>query len=1075
MKIMLMICMVLLLGANSVSAAPVLSMDQNENQMDIHSQMDIFADTSGEMELSEVTEQEFTRLTGSAPSFGYTETVYWARFTLDASSMQDIMYLKLDNPTMDYMSLYQISPEGEMEVREGGDLFPYNDREIDHRTFVFRLNFTELEGDYTYYMQFDTEGAMQLPISLAGASEYSENTQNDYLILGILAGLAAVMAMYNLFIFLALRHLSYLYYVIFILVNLFTFLSFTGLSYQFIWPEAVWWNNRSIIFFLTVSNIMALFFAANFLEIKRYMPKLLSYFRIAVAANSFIILIWVFSYPLALNLSIIAGVLTVFSVMAAAFLRYRNGFKPAFYFLMAWQFFVLGVIVSIFTDLGIVTYSFFTKYAWQILTSMELILFSFALANKISVIRREKDAAQRETVDVMQRTNELKNEFLAVSSQELRTPLNGMIGIAESLKEGAAGKQSEKMKDNLDLIVKSGQRLSLLVEDILDYSKIEKQDFALHITHTDLTETIDVVVQMTSISNTNKAVKIENYAADLPLVLADEQRTKQIIYNLLFNALKYTVSGVIKLEAEVLEEHVQISIKDTGIGISEEEMQMIFTPYQRGTNAINAYKRGLGIGLYLTKRLVELQGGTMEASSSLGAGSRFSFTLPLVRGDFALRKISQSQSEAPAILNTYRAAPADDQIKILVADDEVINVQILSNYLELSDYHVTAAANGTEVIEALEREDFNLIIMDVMMPLMSGYNACRVLREKHSFIELPILLMTARGQVEDRVTAYEAGANDYLVKPMDRRELLIKVETHLKLSRAVNELENQKLELSSKNKMLGKDVESRSKELEQKNEELEKINQQLVNIEASRLEMLSNISHELGTPITFLQNYVQTVKEGFIDANDEKYLELVQQKIQMLDRLIYDLFDLVKFESGKINLELKETELKQWLEEIYHYFAWELKEADIEFPVPSIRGFQEEDVYLHLDKERMLQVFSNLIGNARKNLRAFGRIEIEAEAAFSRDGGEDRSLQIAVRDNGRGLEEEQLHKIFNRFYKVPNLESSRVPGTGLGLSITKEIIEVHQGTIRAESRLGEGAVFIITLPIEVRTLEGEIN
>lgn len=1066
----------LLFGASSAEAAPVIELENAQDNIAVHSNMEIFADPSGVMELPEVMEQQFNEVSGPAPSFGYTKTVYWARFQLDVSSAEDVRYLKLDNPTMDRIELYQISSEGDVDLREAGDLLPFHQRELDHRTFVFRLNFSELSGVYTYYMRLETEGAMQLPITLTDPVSYSENTQRDYLILGILAGLAAVMALYNLFIFLALKNRSYLYYFMFILVNLMTFLSFTGLAYQFIWPDAVWWNNRSIIFFLTLSNIMAIIFAGHFLEIKRFMPKLLIYFQIAVAANIFILIIWIFSYPLSLDLSIISSVLTILSVMTAAFLRFRKGFRPAFYFLMAWQFFVLGVIISIFTDLGIVPYSFFTKYAWQIFTSVELVLFSMALANKISIMRKEKEAARQEAVETLRRADELKNEFLGVTSHELRAPLNGMIGVAESLREGAAGKQSDQTNENLDLIIKSGKRLSLLVGDILDFSKIEQNEFQLHITNVDLAETIDIVVQMVSMSNNNDQVTIENRTKDLPLVLADEDRMQQIIYNLLFNALNYTVKGSIVIETAVLERQVQISVTDTGIGISEKEMEMIFHPFQRGTNAVNAYKQGMGIGLPLTKKLIELQGGELKASSKLGEGSSFSFKLPALDGEVILRKTAEMETKhLPRLQQTYQA-PDVEQKKILIADDEAINVQVLMNYLQLENYHVTASGNGAEVLEMIQKESFDMIIMDVMMPFVSGYNACRTLRKSYSFTELPILLLTSRGQLEDRLTVYEAGANDYLVKPMDRRELLIKVETHLKLSAAVSELENQRAELSDRNRILGENVVSRTRELEHKNNELEEKNKQLVDMEASRIEMLSNISHELGTPITFLQNYVQTVKEGFIDANDEKYLSIVQQKIQMLDRLIFDLFDLVKFESGKIRLELKETELSQLMEEMYHYFSWELKEAGIEFPAPAVKGrAADEKIYLHIDKERITQVFSNLIGNARKNLGAGGRIEIKAEIEISDAEKIPQTVTIAVQDNGRGLEETQLKNIFKRFYKVPDLEKRQIPGTGLGLAITKEIIEVHEGKIWAESGHGEGAVFLFTLPAEVRKLEGEIH
>ncbi|SDO57933.1 ATP-binding protein [Alkalicoccus daliensis] len=1065
MKKMVVMLILLLFFVPSVHAEILHELDEEEGIANIHMHMEVLEDETGELQLEEVQELEFEEVTGAAPSYGYTESVYWAKFMVDASTAEDMWYLKLDNPTMDNVVIYEVGPDNDVETREAGDLFPYNQRELNNRVFVFRYDFSEREGIYTYYMRHETEGAMQLPITFSNQTVYSENTQSDYLILGLLAGLAGVMAVYNFFIYLSLKNSSYLYYVMFIVVNLFTFLSFTGLAYQFIWPEAVWWNNRAIIFFLTLSNIMALLFARNFLELRKLIPKALRYFQIAIAANIIILLIWIFSYSIALEISIVASILTVFVVLTTAVIRFRQGYHPAIYFIFAWQFFVVGVIISISTDLGVVPYSFFTKYAWQIFTSVELILFSFALTNKINIIRQEKDRARQEMLETLQRTDELKNEFLAMTSHELRTPLNGMIGIAESLKEGAAGKQTKLTRYNLDLIVKSGERLALLIGDITDFSRLENKDFHLRISKVDIVETLNVVVQMIRVMNNKPTLEIINKVKKLPLIYADEHRIQQILYNLLINAVRYTKEGSIIIEGKADAEKVTLFMKDTGIGISENELQLIFDPFQRGTNADHSYKEGMGIGLHLSKRLIELQGGEITLQSQLGEGSTFSFSFPVA--EEAHQKNMQLEKEHMNAAPVPEAPVSREMLqgRILIADDEEVNVRVLTNYLRLAGYEVTAVSNGSEVLEKVSSGNYDLIIMDVMMPKISGYNACRELRKTYSYTELPILMLTARGLIEDRLAAYETGANDYLVKPVDRRELLIRVETHIKLSRAVFELEERRIELEGLNEILERKVEIRTSELETKNSELEYKNEQLTEMEASRIEMLSNISHELGTPVTFLQNYIQTVKEGFIDANDEKYLKIVQQKIHLLDRLIFDLFDLVKLESGSMNMMLQEIEIHAFLEEMYHYFSWELKEAGIHFPPPVLKGItNEDDYFVCIDKERLLQVFSNLIGNARKFVKEDPFIQIEA-ALLPADAEGDTKLRISIYDNGEGIKAEELQSIFKRFYKVTDYKQKKaIQGTGLGLAITKEIVEHHQGTIWAESIPGNGTVLSFTLP-----------
>ncbi|WP_158282290.1 ATP-binding protein [Salipaludibacillus keqinensis] len=1082
-------------GTMVINASPAELVDSLES-IELNNYIEILEDPNKEWDIHEVTTGEaatqFEKNDGGVPSYGYTDAAYWVRFQVMNSSDRVDWFLELENPTMDVVTLYELSSNEEVvAIRETGDHFPFAEREVDHRYFIFSLE-NNLDEVQTYYLRFETEGAMQLPLTLRTQESLMMTTQIDYGILGLLCGLALVMAIYNLFVYLSLRHRSYLYYVGFIFVNLLTYLSFTGLAYQFFWPEAVWWNNRSIVFFMGVSNILALLFTSSFLGIKQQFPRVAKWLFSLIGINIFVIILLFFSYSAALDFIVVATGVSVLFIISTAFISLRRGFRPARFFFLAWHIFIVGVLVSILTDMGMIPLTFGTKYAWQITTSIELILLSFALADKINTMRQEKEKAERDAIESQQemleslkRTDQLKDEFLAMTSHELRTPLNGMIGIAESLHDGAAGTLNHSMKTNLFMIITSGRRLNHLINDILDFSKLKNNDMNLNLKKVHLKEVVDVVATICQTFLKDKPIQLIHHIDDrLPPVLADENRLQQILYNLIGNGIKYTNEGKVEIQAIQRNDHIKVTVQDTGIGIPTENIESIFLPFQRGTNSDPQQEQGLGIGLNVTKRLVELQRGRLTVTSEEKKGSTFTFTIPTFDESLTIdEEIAASSSVKPMItdlpdtmrFNEQSNRSRDENAKtILVVDDDPVNRQVLINYLSLEGYQVETANDGHGALEMIETDQrINLVMLDIMMPRLSGYQVCQTIRKKHSLTELPVLMLTAKNQIEDRITAFEVGANDYLTKPTDKRELLSRTKTLLQLNQLGSEIKSVNEKLALMNEQLEKKVETRTKELDEKNKKLVLNNEELMRLEKERVHLLSNISHELGTPITFLQGYVQTVKEGFIEANDPKYLEIVQNKVRLLDRLIQDLFDLVKFETGNIGLKIVNVELEDWLNEVYEKFEYELKQNHLSFNTKPVKNKDKfKETILFIDLERMDQVFYNLMYNAIKHTPSGGDITVSSQVCerdpLSSPDEFDGKVVIEVRDNGEGIEENALPHIFERFYKGARSSTFKGSGTGLGLAITKEIIEYHKGNIWVESKRGKGTSFFFSLPVVFR-------
>ena len=393
----------------------------------------------------------------------------------------------------------------------------------------------------------------------------------------------------------------------------------------------------------------------------------------------------------------------------------------------------------------------------------------------------------------LQHLDKLKDEFLANTSHELRTPLNGIIGLAESLIDGATGELPTPTIANLAMIASSGRRLANLVNDILDFSKLKHENLELSIKPVGVREIADLVLILSRPLVGKKNLQLINLIdPDIPLVAADENRLQQIFYNLIGNAIKFTDTGKIEVLASVNHQNVEIAVADTGIGIPSNKLETIFTSFEQGDGSTARKYGGTGLGLAVTKQLVELHGGTISVSSIVGKGSQFTLTLPVSQEQI------KNASEEPRVqtiattselisTSTVRpeaiAAESGD-FKILIVDDEPVNLQVLANNLSLANYAITQANSGLEALEIIENGwQPDLILLDVMMPRMTGYEVCKKLREKVLPNELPVVMLTAKNQVSDLVEGFSSGANDYLTKPFNKHELLARIKTHIRLAK----------------------------------------------------------------------------------------------------------------------------------------------------------------------------------------------------------------------------------------------------------------------------------------------------
>lgn len=1054
---MLFCCSFILNSVEANQSEPIILKNDTKKE-NMYPVIDILKEQTNDLTIEDVVSEDYSSRFILSHEIkqkkGFFERINWLRFEVTNESNRNDWLLEFAFPLINDIQLYT-KTEGEIETiyKSGADL-PFNQREIDHRHFVINLNIEPGESK-TFYALAVGSGDLHPPITMWDKQAYIEKTQKEFTLLGIFYGVIFVMILYNLFLYFSLRLKSYLYYVIAITCTLLGKLSINGLAFQYLWPNYPSWNLVAAPVWVALACIFIIIFSRTFLDIDHYIPSFKNLFYGLIFLNSLVIIILPFSRYIALYMMVIASISTFTIILTIAIICLQKGARQARFYILGWLIFLTGVSITILERAVILPFTLVTEYAGQAALTIEVVLLSLALADKINIMRQEKLLAEQKAQESqalamqnLKKSDELKDEFLAITSHELRTPLYGMIGIAESLRDGIAGNVSPEVKNQLSMIITSGQRLTHLVNEILDFSKLKYNSLDLSVKPVNIKSVIDLVLTVSKPLINNKPIRLINKVDNvLPAIRADEDRLQQIMHNLIDNAIKYTDVGEIVITAHTDETHLTINVSDTGHGISADQLDVIFQPFKQGNHSLSRKVSGVGIGLSVTKNLIELHEGTLEVESKVGKGSTFSVSFPL-HEDVGYYEETAVTSEATFTesleLQNFSQREVENKAKILVTDDEIVNLQVLMNQLSLNGYDVLTTSRGEDVFKIVDEHNIDLLILDIMMPNMSGYEVCQKLREIYSVMELPILMLTAKNQLQDKMIAFEAGANDYLVKPCDKEELLSRVKTLVLMKKLNQEVVQMNLHLEEK--------------VSERTYEIKVANDNLLAMADSRRQLLANIAHELGTPVTLIHNYVQSIQKGLIDLDDLRYRKLVQDKISVLNRLIDDLFDLSKFESGNMSLNVQKTDVGEWLEHLYNKYEIIVSQEERTFKYSEVTALFTNYVAF-FDIERIDQLFSNLISNAIKNTQAkTGKIEINALLT------DDEYMTIEIHDNGLGIKKEDLPFIFERFYKK-NSSAKEQYGTGLGLAIVKQIVQSHKGKIRVESEIDVGTVFYISLPV----------
>ncbi len=654
--------------------------------------------------------------------------------------------------------------------------------------------------------------------------------------------------------------------------------------------------------------------------------------------------------------------------------------------------------------------------------------------------------ALSENNERLQKIDKLKEQFLANTSHELRTPLNGIIGLTDSIRAGAKGPINDDVDRTLEMISASGRRLSKLVNDILDSAKLGNRELELSRSAVDLHEIVEIDLHISRPLVGSKSIELFNRVPiDLPLVDADEDRLQQILQNLIGNAIKFTEKGHVTVTAKERGRMVLIEVEDTGIGIPEDKFDTIFDSFQQVDPSIERKYGGTGLGLSITKNLVLLHGGEIWVESEPGAGSRFCLTLPtasdqmiartsanLVPGDSTMRPIltgepvpsagmpdrSRVAAAGETVRNDHsvlKDAPKSggDRMSVLIVDDDEVNRHVVANFLGLEAYDVYEAEDGIKALEVMSARRPDLILLDIMMPRLNGFEVCRKIRAETDLSDTPVIFLSAKDRTEDLLAGFESGGNDYLTKPVSGPELIARVETHAKFSRLKAEAVRQ--------------------------EKLAAIGQ-----------MAAGIVHDFKNSIGVIKGYAEMIAEDDLDDRLEA-AEFATTIASEADRISSMAYDILEYSRGELTLDRSNVTVSTFLEDVRIAIAPYFSQRGLAFTVTDA-----PDATISIDRRRMVRAFANIAGNAAESLSseplaAEGRFALSARLV-------DDGVEFELRDNGPGIPAHIRDTLFDAF-----VTHGKEAGTGLGLALAKSTVDAHGGSIRFETERGKGTAFFIVL------------
>ena len=667
------------------------------------------------------------------------------------------------------------------------------------------------------------------------------------------------------------------------------------------------------------------------------------------------------------------------------------------------------------------------------------------LATAISTARAYEE--QKKRAEALAELDRAKTTFFSNVSHEFRTPLTLILGPVEDGLTDGAHPLPPVQRERLELVHRNGLRLLKLVNTLLDFSRIEAGRVQASYVPADLARlTADLASAFRStVEKTGLRLTVQ--CAPLPeAVWVDREMWEKVVLNLISNAFKFTFEGEIAVAVRAKGGRAELSVRDTGTGIPPEELPRIFERFHRVKGVKGRTYEGSGIGLALVQELVRLHGGEVRVESTLGTGSTFTVSLPFgnahlprerleaaphlastATGTAAYIQEAQGWLERDAGPEPLPAAPLSGRAvprgraapltgHLLLADDNADMRAYLRRLLE-GAYTVEAVENGTRALEAARARPPDLVLADVMMPGLDGFGLLRELKADPRTAAVPVILLSARAGQEATVDGLAAGADDYLAKPFNARELLARVEGTVRLARVRAERERLLRERAD-------------------------FEQQLIGI----------VSHDLRTPLSAItMSAAMLLRRPDLEERQRKPLGRIFNSAERAIRLVRDLLDFTQARlGGGLPIEPQELDLHAFVGQV-------VEELQVAHPEREIRLEQHGDGRGMWDGDRIAQMLGNLLGNALQYS------PVDSPITVSMLGKADEVV-LAVHNAGAPIPAELLPELFKPMQRGAPAADKGSRSVGLGLYIVDQVVRAHGGTLEVTSTQEQGTIFTARLP-----------
>jgi signal transduction histidine kinase len=698
----------------------------------------------------------------------------------------------------------------------------------------------------------------------------------------------------------------------------------------------------------------------------------------------------------------------------------------------------------------------------------------FALRTEVERSRQLLESQNRQLSEL----DEAKTRFFANISHELRTPLTIMLGITERLKM-VLGRQSPdgSVQEMTTMLEQNGLRLLKLIDDLLDLVRFDTGHADINRQPTPVNAHIDGLLRsLRHLAEQDRVALLWDCKSDTESVMLDRDKFDKILLNLVINAIKFTPSGgSIEVRVKAGGGSLTLEVEDTGVGIPPEVLPRIFERFWQVDTSSTRKFQGAGIGLALVRSLSEAMGGSVKVDSRLGHGTTFTVELPAdgalpaeastadgsisadpledggniaqlhrkaamsIPGKVGTRHQASPLQPTGRIAPTLIGRPSGARPLVLIADDEPDIRRFLR--MQMEDVDVIEASDGAEALELARLRRPQLALLDHMMPEMDGVEVCKGIRENHSTRGMAVIILTARADEQTKLSALQAGANDFLTKPFSTAELALRLENQIAMARIRREMADLNTELHSALEQI-----KENEVLMVRNEKLSALGR-----------MSAGIIHEINNPLNYASagiHALETFTKVLPGDEQADFVDILKDIREGVERVSQIVIDLRKF-TREDNSHSGDADLSEVITRARRMVSHQIgKEIEFVLAVPDnalIRG----------NPNQLVQVFINFFQNSIDAIHQRvtelggdrGRIDCNVEPA-----GE--GWQVTLRDNGIGIPPENLPKIFDPFFTSKDVGK----GMGLGLSITHQILQSHKALVEVDSRPGEFTRFRIVFP-----------